>query len=238
MQKFVKLSKEEFDELSEKQRNVMYLITSNNQLKQVSVNNEVLIDYVIMTYYDPLADEDVNYRVRQLSGEKIMFPVLEAAVYSENENLGLYDAFSNWSSVNTTIANSAIDYDIVPCEDTILYANRRRLTVHPICEMLLTGDELENQNPITKCSMSFLAGKLFLEDVKLGAITFKPIVEYDEVNLTNNIYFYLLDYNYVEGVTKSYPIRVKVYKNQEKTEYVGTIPVKIIVYTSSEAEGD
>ncbi len=62
MQKFIKLSKEEFDELLEKQRNVMYLITSNNQLKQVSVNNEVLIEYVIMTYYDPLADEDVNRR--------------------------------------------------------------------------------------------------------------------------------------------------------------------------------
>lgn len=34
MQKFIKLSKEEFDELSEKQRNVMYLITLNNQLKK------------------------------------------------------------------------------------------------------------------------------------------------------------------------------------------------------------
>ena len=34
MQKFIKLSKKEFDELSEKQKNVMYLITLNNQLKK------------------------------------------------------------------------------------------------------------------------------------------------------------------------------------------------------------
>ena len=233
------LTKSDYTSLSTKETDVMYIITEQNQVSSVEVNSKLIIDYVLVKFYDSTNNNTLLSVVRGQAGEKLTFPIVEPIIQLNGVSEKRYMAFSNWStSIPSTLVDD-LENGCFPDSDTSFYAHRSQLKIINKCEIVLQGEGYQNQQISEKIKLTFKSSKVYIKETKFYDMYFIPVLQYNYETNENNISFHIINYELSELQTsEEFEVPFKIYSDEKMTKLIGEFPFNIKVTTSNESTGD
>jgi len=230
-------TKSEYAALSEKETDVMYMVTDSNQVSSVEVNSKSIIEYVLVKFYD--SEGNLIKVIRGRPNEKLVFPTIEPILDEDSNEPGMtFSSNAGWYKSATISLDNKLDSKVFPTNDASYYLDRQNLTIKDSCEIVLQGNTSQSQYVVEEIKIKFLSARVFLKETKFGMTTFVPILKYNYVTNENSISFQIINIVDEYLSPSGCELIFDLYADEKCETLIGKFPLTVKVTQSNESAGD
>ena len=259
--KIIMLTKNDFDELLTGVENVLYIVDNSTYYKWGRDQKfKKIFNLVQITYKDE--NDTILHQAFYMENEKINLFKYEALQSVEeycdnfdvlnnlpdcrtcirdccNDCLLNYKLYHSWKKYenNNNSNNFELVDNIVPSCDSVYFPVVDQLKVTKQCIISLTNNE---QTTIKNIHIGY-KDKIYIDDVYLFNLVFKPSISYsnkDSEGMINSYISFNVDNLVSSDQTKTFDLPINIYTDEEKNNKLFDYNIIIKVIGSNEASGD